>query len=89
MEVWGLTAIRRFVLSGALALSVLAGVLALSSSASAEVTHPFLSSITEANGKPLKTPWGMAFDASGNLLLAEPQGQVVDLFDSSNAFTGQ
>ena len=55
--------------------------------ASAAFTH--VGQITEANGKPLSQPWGMAFDASGNLFAADTEKAVVDLFDSSNTFVSE
>jgi hypothetical protein len=55
-------------------VGALVGVLALGVvSASAEVKHPFVGSITEANGSPLKGPWGMAFDGGGNLAASGAQ----------------
>jgi Divergent InlB B-repeat domain/Collagen triple helix repeat (20 copies) len=58
-------------------------------SAGAEVTHPFLTSITEANGEPLVQPWGMVVDSSGNLLLADARKRVIDKFDATNSLTSQ
>ncbi len=91
MEVWGLSAIRRFILSGALVLSALAGVLALSAgTASAEPPHPSLGSIKEAPlGTPLGEPRGMAFDGSENLIFADAANEVIDIFNSSNTFVAQ
>lgn len=42
--------------------------------------------ITEANASPLAAPWGMSFDSSGNLFLADSVEKVIDEYDSSNAF---
>jgi DNA-binding beta-propeller fold protein YncE len=65
------------------------GGLVVSASASA-ATHPFLKSITEANGSPLTLPWGMTFDSSGNLYLADAEeGKIVDKFSSANVFLEQ
>ncbi len=85
-----MSAVRRLIFSGALAAGVLLGALTLGiASAGAEVTHPFLTSITKANGHVLGQPWGMAFDSSGNLFLADAGERVVDQFASSNTFTAQ
>ena len=91
MQLSELNLIRRLVVTGLAVLSVLGGALALSSTtALADVTHPYLSTITEANGSPFTQPWGLAIDAtSGNLFVGDAKGQVVDAFDSTNAFTGQ
>jgi hypothetical protein len=84
----GLSAVRRLILSGVPVAYVLVVAVALgATSAGAEVTHPFQSSITEANGEPLVQPWGMAVDSGGNMLLADARNMVVDEFSSSNAFT--
>ena len=43
-------------------------------------------------GGAFVTPWGMAFDASGKLYLAEPgnaAGGIIDTFDTANAFQAQ
>jgi hypothetical protein len=56
-------------------------------SAGAALTHPFLTSITEANESPLVQPWGMTVDSSGNLLLADARKRLIDEFDASNKFT--
>ncbi len=89
MEVWGLTRIRRFMLSGALVLGAMAGALTLSATASAEVTHPSVGSITECKGNPLAGPWGLTFDSSGNLFAAEPVGEVIDMYSPSNSCANQ
>ncbi len=86
-----MSVIRRRVLSGALVVACAAiGVLALSGVASAtEVKHPYLTTLTEANGAPMTLPWGLAFDSNGDLYAADAEAEVVDRFDSSNAFVEQ
>jgi DNA-binding beta-propeller fold protein YncE len=86
-----LTAIRRFVLHVIFVLGVVLGATWLSvSPAAAEVEHPFLSNITECKGETLETPWGMTFDSSGNLFVAEPKpGEIVDEFNPANTCTDQ
>jgi hypothetical protein len=58
-------------------------------SAGAEVTHPFLTKITKANGQSLGQPWAMTFDSSGNLFLADSLKRLIDKFDSTNTYTTQ
>jgi len=90
MEVWGLTVIRRFILSGVLVLGAVAGTFGLgAASASAEVTHSLVGSITECKGGPLVQPWGLTFDSTGNLFVGEPEGRVVDLYNAANTCTSQ
>ncbi len=86
-----MSVIRRRILCGALVVACAAiGVLALSGVASAtEVKHPYLTTLTEANGAPMTLPWGLAFDSNGDLYAADAEAEVVDRFDSSNAFVEQ
>ncbi len=85
----------RTAFAGVLAtLGVLVGSLALTGApAFAFFGHPYLSQITEVPGGPapgsLASPWGMTFDSAGNLFLADPGRQIVDVFDSTNTFKTQ
>ncbi len=87
-----MSALRRFVLSGALILGVSVGVLALGAGTASALEK--VGEIKEAKtGEPLTEPRGMTFDASGNLFATDEAGEetepVVDIFDSSNAFKEQ
>ncbi len=91
--------ISRAIAVGLCSVGVLAGSLAFSSApALGFFIHPYLSQITETNGAPLGTnqasynlsgPLELTFDASGNLLVPDAFTNAVDLFNASDAFTGQ
>ena len=82
--------IRRAVTVALLSSGLFAGSLAFSStSALGFLLHPYLSQITEANGKPLLLPWGLAFDPSGNLLVVDHFEGALDVFNPSDVFTAQ
>ncbi|HXB63409.1 MAG TPA: hypothetical protein VNV42_00895 [Solirubrobacteraceae bacterium] len=91
--------VSRAIAVGLCSVGVLAGSLIFSSApALGFVIHPYLSQITEANGAPLGTnnasyslsaPLELTFDASGNLLVPDAFTNAVDLFNSSDVFTGQ
>jgi DNA-binding beta-propeller fold protein YncE len=89
-EGWGMLGARIVrILVCSLTLTALMAFSALCCGASAAISHPFIESITQANGKPLVQPWGMSFDSSGNLYVADPQSRVVDKFSSANAYLSQ
>jgi hypothetical protein len=89
---------RPFHLAGRLVATCALALLALGVIAAgpARAASPaFSGSITQAAGsEPLLTPWGIAFDSSGNLFLADSgdegtqSGQVVDTFGPSEAPLG-
>jgi DNA-binding beta-propeller fold protein YncE len=80
---------RRAVTAGLVSAGVFAGSLVLASTpASAVITHPFVSQITEAGGVTLVQPWGLAFDPGGDLLVVDAGTTEVDVFNSANTFTG-
>jgi len=88
VEVWGLSSKRSTVMAGlvlvaALAMTIIIAPAAASAALSSKGT------IKEANGKALVQPWGLTFDSSGNLFVGEPEGTVVDLYNSSNAYVSQ
>jgi hypothetical protein len=69
---------------------MLAGSLAFSGSpALGFLLHPYLSHITEANSSPLREPWGVTFEAGGNLFAVDTGFGAFDLFSSTDAFTSQ
>jgi DNA-binding beta-propeller fold protein YncE len=84
-----LVALRKFILSGVALAGAVAVLMLGATVASAAVEHPFLGSITEAHGEPLGKPWGLAFDGSANLFLADAETQMVDKYDATNAFSEQ
>lgn len=67
------------------------GVLALgASSAYAAVEHKYMSSITQTGPfEPFATPWGLAFDGSGDLLMADSEHGVADVFGPENEYKAQ
>jgi hypothetical protein len=70
-----------------LALTLAAGVISLSGpSAFGFFGHTLISQITQAEGSPISQPWGLAFDASGNLFVAG--SEQTDVFDAANTFQG-
>jgi DNA-binding beta-propeller fold protein YncE len=80
--------------SAALLLLVLCLLAVSAVPASAEVSHSFQSQISSA-GEPLEPfvqPWGLTFDAEGNLLVADAgplpnrPGGAIDIFNPVNAF---
>ncbi|MGH2853809.1 MAG: hypothetical protein ACRDLF_06420, partial [Solirubrobacteraceae bacterium] len=82
--------VRRAVAVGLSSLGLFAGGLVFSSaSALGFFVHPYLSKIAEANGGPLGQPWQLTFDSGGNLLVPDAAQSVVDLFNSSDVFTGR
>jgi hypothetical protein len=82
--------IRRAVVTGLLSAGLLAGDLAVAGApALGFFGHPYLSHITEAAGVPFAQPWGLTFDSTGNLFVADARGEAVDVFNSTNAFTSQ
>jgi DNA-binding beta-propeller fold protein YncE len=89
MEAGGVSRMRRFVVSCSLAVGALLTALTFCAGAGAAVTHPFVGSIKEANSAPLKQPWGMTFDGSGNLFVADAKAKAVDKFDATNTYVGQ
>ncbi len=84
-----MVALRKCILSGVALAGVVASLTLGVTAASAAVEHPFLGSITEAHGEPLGKPWGLAFDGSANLFLADAETQMVDKYNSTNAFVEQ
>ena len=57
---------------------------------SASAEHKYEKSITEA--EPLESfaqPWGVTFDAAGNLYVADAGASAIDIFNSSNGFSGR
>ena len=82
--------VPRVVAVGLLSIGVCAGSLALSCApALGFVSHQYLSQITEANGSPFREPWGLTFDSGGNLLVTDAMAGAVDVFSSTDVFTGQ
>ena len=82
--------VPRVVVVGLLSISVFAGSLALvCAPALGFVSHQYLSQITEANGSPFREPWGLTFDSGGNLLVTDAMAGAVDVFSSTDVFTGQ
>ncbi|MGH2854496.1 MAG: NHL repeat-containing protein, partial [Solirubrobacteraceae bacterium] len=82
--------VRRAVTVGLCSVGLLAGGMVFSSApALGFFVHPYLSKIAEANGSALGQPWQLTFDSGGNLLVPDAAGSVVDLFNSSDVFTGQ
>ncbi len=56
-------------------------------SASAAISHEFQSSITDTEPfVPFGHPWGLALDSTGNLYVADAEGEAIDIFNPSNIF---
>ncbi|MGH2854584.1 MAG: hypothetical protein ACRDLF_10410 [Solirubrobacteraceae bacterium] len=84
--------VHRVVAVGLCSAGLFAGGLAFSGApALGFFVHPYLSKIAEANGSALGQPWQLTFDSGGNLLVPVPgeTQSVVDVFNSSDVFTGQ
>ena len=74
---------RHLVLSVALAMI---GTLAITATpALAEITHKYEGQITGPSAGAFSNPWGLAFDGSGDLFVADAGEARVDVFDQSNA----
>ncbi len=87
-----MSTIRRSTVTGLLTLGVLAGGFAFAvAPALAVVIHEYTGQqLSEAPpGIALQQPWGMTFDPSGNLLLADSGSAIVDEFSSENVFAQQ
>jgi DNA-binding beta-propeller fold protein YncE len=79
-------------------LAVLFAVLALTVTAASAAPYKFEAAQTEAltksaPGEAFAQPFGLTFDASGNLFLADPEGHagegVIDKFNNENVFQAQ
>lgn len=85
-----MTRIRRAFAIGLLGAALLAGSPVFSGApALGFLLHPYLSQVKEVNGIPTYEPWGVAFDASGNLFANVPSNDALDVFDAASALTGQ
>ncbi len=87
-----MSTIRRSTVTGLLTLSILAGGLAFGGApALAVVIHEYTGQqLSEAPpGTALQAPWGMTFDSSGNLFVADPGVAGVDEFSSEDVFGAQ
>lgn len=80
--------VRGRVPAGVAWLSALACVLGVAvSPASAAIGHKYETQITGVSlTEPLGAPWGLAFDGSGNLFVADAEQEAIDVFDASNTF---
>ncbi len=84
--------VHRLLRAGLLTLGVLAGGLAFAGApALAVVIHEYTGQqLSEAPpGTALQQPWGMTFDPSGDLFVADPVSAIVDEFSSENVFAQQ
>jgi len=83
--------------TGLSSLCAVAGLLALfSAPAQAAFRHEYLSPITEVPASsgapvtgPFSSPWGLGVDAAGDVYISDTGTDVIDKFDSSNAFLSQ
>lgn len=83
--------------TGLASLCAVAGLLALfSAPAQAAFRHEYLSPITEVPASsgapvtgPFSSPWGLGVDAAGDVYISDTGTDVIDKFDSSNAFLSQ
>ena len=78
----------RLILTPLIALAALLASLALSAApASAGITHKYESSITGTEPlAPFGEPWGLAFDSTGSLYVADATGKAIDIFNPLSVF---
>jgi sugar lactone lactonase YvrE len=78
----------RLILTPLITLVALLASLALSAApASAGIVHKFQSAITETEPlSPFSEPWGLAFDSTGSLYVADATGKAIDIFSPLSVF---